>query len=69
MVYSSCLNKIEVIKMNKCKCINGIIMKQIAIADWVSYPCDCSIEKELKQYEDWFEIVKGESQTTPNGGN
>jgi len=55
--------------MNNCKCINGIIMKQIAVADWVSYPCDCVIEKELKQYEDWFKIVKGESRTTPNGGN
>jgi hypothetical protein len=41
----------------KCnKCINGVIMKQVAIADWNPEPCSCHIEK-------WFRIVKGESQT------
>jgi hypothetical protein len=44
----------------KCenKCINGIIMKQIAIADYEIIRCDCAIEKELEAYDNWFGILR-----------
>ena len=44
------------IKMKCKKCINGIIMKQVAISDWSAEPCSCLVEN-------WFKIVKGQSPT------
>tara|TARA_R100001082_G_C4305150_1_gene134219 strand:+ start:116 stop:259 length:144 start_codon:yes stop_codon:yes gene_type:complete len=44
----------------KCdkNCINGIIIKQIALADYISYRCDCAINKELEAYDNWFGILR-----------
>jgi hypothetical protein len=33
------------------KCVGGIIMKQIRIADFMPEPCDCSVEH-------WFKGLK-----------
>jgi len=43
----------------KCdKCINGVIMKQIAIAEYEPIPCDCVIKEHERRYANWFKIVK-----------
>tara|TARA_R100000231_G_scaffold128325_1_gene99375 strand:+ start:587 stop:760 length:174 start_codon:yes stop_codon:yes gene_type:complete len=33
------------------KCINGVIMKQISLAEFVPEPCDCVVE-------DWFKSLR-----------
>ncbi len=36
----------------KCnKCVNGVIMKQIAVAEYIPEPCDCVMEE-------WFKGLK-----------
>tara|TARA_R100000152_G_C6661845_1_gene100536 strand:- start:265 stop:387 length:123 start_codon:yes stop_codon:yes gene_type:complete len=36
----------------KCnKCINGVIMKQIALAEFIPEPCDCVVKN-------WFDGLK-----------
>jgi len=43
----------------KCKkCIHGVIMKQIAIAEFIPEPCDCVIKHEEKLYEEWFNNLR-----------
>ena len=45
--------------MKECKkCIKGIIMKQIAIGEYIPEPCDCYIKEECKRYGGWFNNVK-----------
>lgn len=43
----------------KCKkCIKGIIMKQISLAEFTPIPCECRIEHEMSRYDKWFKNVQ-----------
>ena len=41
-------------KCNGC----GVIMKQIAIADYEPIPCECVIKEHEREYAEWFKLVK-----------
>ena len=43
----------------KCKkCKDGVIMKQIAIAEYIPEPCICVMKAEEKRYDKWFNNVR-----------
>jgi len=43
----------------KCnKCIKGVIMKQIALGEYIPEPCSCIIKQEEKRYAKWFNNVR-----------
>lgn len=40
------------------KCIKGVIMKQIAVAEYIPEPCICIMKAEDKRYAKWFNNVR-----------
>ncbi len=41
----------RLIKMKCDKCVDGVIMKQISVAEYIPIECDCIISK-------WFESLR-----------
>ena len=46
----------------KCeKCINGVIMKQIAVAEYIPEHCECVIKEEEWKQKEWFKMIKSQT--------
>ena len=40
------------------KCTKGIIMKQIALGEYIPEPCICLIKEEENRYDKWFNNIR-----------